>query len=67
MPIFGRSGQEAVQVKDAIDEMNNDFMQQWKEYPADVSSMMTWLLKRCGNTSNNKEDNTADGVMIGLK
>ena len=32
--------------KDAIDEMNNDFMHHGKEYPGDVPSMLTWLLKR---------------------
>ena len=42
--------------KDAIDEMNNDFLRHGKEYPADVSSMVTWLLKRRGNASNKKED-----------
>ena len=49
--------------KDAIDEMNNDFMRHGKEYPGDVSSMLTWLLKRRGNTSNKKEDDTTDGVL----
>ena len=49
--------------KGAIDEMNNDFMRHGKAYPGDVSSMLTWLLKRRGNTSNNKEDDTTDGVL----
>ena len=40
--------------RDAIDEMNIDFFRHGKEYPADVSSMVTWLLKRRGNSSNKK-------------
>ena len=34
-----------------------------KEYPVDVSSMVTWLLKRRGKSSNKKEDDTTDGIM----
>ena len=50
--------------KDAIDEMNNDFLRNGKEYPSDVPSMMTWLLKRRGGgSSNEREDATSDGVL----
>ena len=57
------AGVDRKRYKDAIDEMNNDFMRHGKEYPGDVSSMLTWLLERRGNTSNNKEDDTTDGVL----
>ena len=41
--------------------MNNDFLRHGKEYPTDVSSMVTWLLKRRGKASSKKEDDTTDG------
>ena len=44
------AGVDRDRYKDAIDEMNNDFLRHGKEYPSDVSSMVTWLLKRRGNT-----------------
>ena len=44
--------------------MNNDFLRHGKEYPGDVSSMVTWLLKRHGGSSANpREDATTDGVL----
>ena len=44
--------------------MNNDFLRHGKECPAgDVSSMVTWLLKRHGgNNTNYREDAATDGV-----
>ena len=50
------AGVDRDRYKDAIDEMNNDFLRHGKEYPTDVSSMVTWLLKRCGKASSKKED-----------
>ena len=43
--------------------MNNDFLRHGKEHPSDVSSMVTWLLKRRGKASNKKEDDTTDGIV----
>ena len=57
------AGVDRDRYKDAIDEMNNDFLRHGKEYPTDVSSMVTWLLKRRGKASNKKEDDTTDGVV----
>ena len=56
------AGVDRHRYKDAIDELNNDFLRHGKEYPGHVSSMMTWLLKRRGNASNKKEDDTTVGV-----
>ena len=57
------AGVDRDRYKDAIDEMNNDFLRHGKEYPTDVSSMVTWLIKRRGKASNKKEDDTTDGVV----
>ena len=57
------AGVDRNRCKDAIDKMNNDFLHHGKEYPSDVSSMVTWLLKRRGNASNKKEDDTTDGIL----
>ena len=57
------AGVDRDRYKDAIDEMNNYFLRHGKEYPADVSSMVTWLLKRRGKSSSKKEDDTTDGIM----
>ena len=57
------AGVDRDRCKDAIDEMNNDFLRHGKEYPGDVSAMVTWLLKRRGKSSNKKEDDTTDGIM----
>ena len=57
------AGVDRDRYKDAIDEMNNDFLRHGKEYPSDVSSMVTWLLKRHGKASSKKEDDTTDGVV----
>ena len=47
--------------------MNNDFLRHGKEYPSDVPSMVTWLLKRRGGgNSNDKEDANTDGVLTSL-
>ena len=45
------AGVDRDRYKDAIDEMNNDSLRHGKEYPGDVSSMVTWLLKRQGKAS----------------
>ena len=47
------AGVDGSRYKDAIDEMNNNYLRHGKEYPQDVSSMVTWLLKRRGKSSNN--------------
>ena len=57
------AGVDRSRYKDAIDETNNDYLRHGKEYPQDVSSVVTWLLKRRGNSSNKKEDDTTDGIM----
>ena len=57
------AGVDRDRYKDAIDEMNNDFLRHGKEYPGDVSSMVTWLLKRRGKASNKKGDDTTDGIV----
>ena len=49
------AGVDRDRYKDAIDEMNNDFLRHGKEYPTDVSSMVTWLLRRRGKASSKKE------------
>ena len=57
------AGVDRSKYKDAIDELNNDYMRHGKPYPADVHLMMTWLTKRRGNgSSSKKEDDNADGV-----
>ena len=49
--------------KDAIDEMNNDYLRHGKEYPASVQAMVVWLTKRRGgDKSQAKEDDATDGV-----
>ena len=58
------AGVDRKKYKDAIDEMNNDFLRHGTEYPGDVSSMVTWLLKRRGgNNTNFREDASSDGVL----
>ena len=58
------AGVDRKRYKDAIDKMNNDFLRHGKEYPGDVSSMVTWLLKRRGGINTNyKEDANTDGVL----
>ena len=57
------AGVDRQKYKDTIDELNNDYIRHGKAYPADVQSMMTWLMKRRGNGgSSNKEDDATDGV-----
>ena len=47
-----------------IDELNNDFKQHGKEYPTDIQSMMTWLMKRRGSGGpSKKEDDNSDDVI----
>ena len=49
--------------KDAIDELNNDYICHGKEYPQDVQRMMGWLSNRRGTGgSSKKEEDAADGV-----
>ena len=58
------AGVDRLRYKDAIDELNNDYMRHGKEYPQDVQSMMEWLSKRRGaGGPSKKEDETADGVL----
>ena len=58
------AGVDRKHYKDAMDEMNNDFLRHGKEYPGDLSSMVTWLLKRRGgNSANPREDASTDGVL----
>ena len=58
------AGVDRKRYKDAIDEMNNDFLRHGTEFPGDVSSMVTWLLKRRGGTNTNyREDATTDGIL----
>ena len=61
------AGVDRDRYKDAIDEMNNDFLRHGKEYPSDVPSMVTWLLKRRGKASSKKEDDTTDRVVTDRK
>ncbi len=57
------AGVDRRRYKDAIDEMNNDFLRHGTEFPGDVSSMVTWLLKRRGGTNTDyREDAATDGV-----
>ena len=59
------AGVDRKRYKDAIDEMNNNFLRHGKEFPGDVSSMVTWLLKRRGGTNTNyREDATTDGTVF---
>ena len=39
------AGVDRSKYKDALDELNNDYIRHFKPYPSDVQSMMTWLLK----------------------
>ena len=57
------AGVDRDRYKDAIDELNNDFLRHGKEYPHDVPSMVTWLIKRRGKASSKKEDDTTDGLV----
>ena len=58
------AGVDRTRYKDAIDELNNDYMRHGKEYPQDVQSMMEWLSKRRGTGGpSKKEEETADGVL----
>ena len=50
------AGVDRDRYKDAIDELNNDFLRHGKEYPADVSSMVTWLLKQEAWQSKQQEE-----------
>ena len=57
------AGVDRKRYKDAIDEMNNDYLRHGKEYPASVQSMVVWLTKRRGgDKSQAKEDDATDGV-----
>ena len=57
------AGVDRSRYKDAIDELSDDYIRHGKAYPADVQSMLTWLMKRRGNGgSSKKEDDAADGV-----
>ena len=57
------AGVDRSRYKDAIDELNNDYMRHGKEYPQDVQGMMEWLAKRRGaGGPSKKEEDAADGV-----
>ncbi len=57
------AGVDRTRYKDAIDELNNDYMRHGKEYPKDVQGMMEWLSKRRGTGGPSKqEEEAADGV-----
>ena len=57
------AGVDRKRYKDAIDEMNNDYLRHGKEYPASVQAMVVWLTKRRGgDKSQAKEDDATDGV-----
>ena len=56
------AGVDRKRYKEAIDEMNNDYLRHGKEYPSSVQAMVVWLSKRRGGTSKAKEDDATDGV-----
>ena len=56
------TGVDCKRYKDAIDEMNNDYLRHGKEYPSTVQAMVVWLSKRRGGTAKSKLDDAADGV-----
>ena len=56
------AGVDRKRYKDAIDEMNNDYLRHGKEYPTTVQAMVVWLTKRRGGTSKSKQDDASDGV-----
>ena len=56
------AGVDRKRYKDAINEMNNDYLRHGKEYPATVQAMVVWLSKRRGGASRTKLDDAADGV-----
>ena len=39
------AGVDRKRYKDAVDEMNNDFLRHGKEYPSTVQAMVVWLTK----------------------
>ena len=58
------AGVDQIWYKDAIGELNNDYMRHGKEYPQDVQSRMEWLSKRRGPGGPSKrEEEAANGVM----
>ena len=55
------TGLDRERYRETIDELNNDYMPHGKEYPQDVQSMLTWLLKRRGSGGKSKkEEDSAD-------
>ena len=56
------AGVDRKRYKDAINEMNNDYLRYGKEYPATVQAMVVWLSKRRGGASRSKLDDATDGV-----
>ena len=56
------AGVDRRRYKEAIDEMNNDYLRHGKEYPTTVQAMVVWLTKRRGGTSKSKQDDATDGV-----
>ena len=57
------AGVDQIRYKDAIDELNNDYMRHGKDYPQDVQSMMEWLSKRRGTGGPSKrEEEAAESV-----
>ena len=56
------AGMDRKRYKDAIDEMNNDYLRHGKEYPSTVQAMVVWLSKRRGGASKSKLDDATDGV-----
>ena len=56
------AGVDPKKYKEAIDEMNNDYLRHGKEYPTTVQAMVVWLTKRRGGTSKSRQDDASDGV-----
>ena len=56
------AGVDRKRYKEAIDEMNNDYLRHGKEYPTTVQAMVVWLTKCRGGTSKSKLDDASDGV-----
>ena len=56
------AGVDRKRYKDAINEMNNDYLRHGKEYPSTVQAMVVWLSKRRGGATKSKLDDATDGV-----
>ena len=56
------AGVDRKRYKEAIDEMNNDYLRHGKEYPSTVQAMVVWLTKQRGGTSKSKLDDATNGV-----